>query len=182
MEIAILAAKGDGIFHASLLIWKGCWALCIWEIYTCWIISLACTRWCTLWGTMEKWSWSTAWWTFYPNERARPPSDSTCTMTISVTSSSWPNTVDASMQCLVSQSPSSPATPTKWRRKLPLRTSCRTMCRRHNSLLIAKISQKSVSKPSLWFLNMKGQSIESEISPLSRAQVTATTQSKLCMM
>ena len=56
------------------------------------------------------------------------------------------------------------------------------LCRRYNSLLIAKISQKSVSKPSLWFLNLKGQSIESEISHLLRAQVTATTQSTLCMM
>ena len=72
------------------------WA-CVWEIYMHWIISLACTRWFILWGKMEKWSWSTTRRTFYPNERARPPSDSTCTMTISVTSSTCPkfNTVNA---------------------------------------------------------------------------------------
>ena len=44
---------------------------------------------------MEKWSWSTAPPTFYRNERVRPPSKSTCTAVTSVTSSTWPNTVDA---------------------------------------------------------------------------------------
>ena len=80
---------------------------------TRWINSLACTRLCMLWGKMEKWNWSTtrlacsrlsrrlssrapltesleqatARRTFYPNERARPPSDSTCMVATSVTSS-----------------------------------------------------------------------------------------------
>ena len=39
------------------------------------INSLACTRLCIRWGKIEKWSWSTARRTFYPNERDRPPSD-----------------------------------------------------------------------------------------------------------
>ena len=57
--------------------------------------SLASTCLFILWEKIEKWSWCTVRLAFYQNNRARQPSDSTCAMVTSVTSSIQPNKVDA---------------------------------------------------------------------------------------